>query len=91
MANHVLRFHLPLTVPGHKQGLSGLWVRGEKQEHKPGEIVCFDDSKLHRAFNNSVYDRVVLIVDVARPDHVPKGTAVGGTTDQLLAFIDKFR
>ena len=37
-----------------------------------GEILVFDDSKLHLAFNKANEERVVLIVDMARPESIPK-------------------
>ena len=70
----------------------GLWVRGEKRYHRPGEIICFDDSKLHKAFNNHPTEkRSVLIFDIARPSHLPFGSAQKGHTDALDGFISYFR
>ena len=36
-----------------------------------GQILVFDDSKLHLAFNKSDEERLVLIIDMARPDELP--------------------
>lgn len=36
-------------------------------------------------------DRVVLIIDILRPSHIPLGTATGGHTEELDDFISKFR
>jgi hypothetical protein len=93
LANHVLRCHLSLDIPGEKgDHTCGLWVRGEKRYHANGEIICFDDSKLHKAFNNHKTERrSVLIFDLYRPDHLPRGTARKGHTDQLDDFINYFR
>ena len=35
-----------------------------------GQILVFDDSKLHLAFNKSDEERLVLIIDMARPDEL---------------------
>lgn len=59
--------------------------------HAEGEIIVFDDSKLHKAFNESTTERLVLIVDILRPPGIPLGTAEGGHTPELDAFIDAFR
>jgi len=100
LANHVLRVHIPLIVPGGKSagenkrkgdnynyGLCGTWVDGCVETHEEGRVICFDDSKIHRAFNYSEEERIVLIVDLARPPGLPMGTATGGHSDELDAFI----
>mmetsp|Transcript_36480 Transcript_36480/g.83222 ORF Transcript_36480/g.83222 Transcript_36480/m.83222 type:complete len:211 (+) Transcript_36480:2647-3279(+) len=89
LANHVLRVHIPLAVPGgdYSAGLCGTWVDGCVETHEAGRIVCFDDSKVHRAYNYTDEERVVLIVDLLRPSTLPPGHAVGGHTDALDEFI----
>lgn len=59
--------------------------------HAEQEILVFDDSKLHRAFNNSADERLVLIVDMLRPPGIAPGTADGGHTPELDSFISAFR
>jgi aspartyl/asparaginyl beta-hydroxylase (cupin superfamily) len=68
----------------------GMWVEGEIQYHSPGNIIVFDDSKRHKAFNYSNADRIVLIMDLLRPMHVAPGTAKGGHTSELNELLDKF-
>ena len=89
LANHVLRVHIPLIIPEGEDdlGLCGTWVDGCVETHRMGEVVCFDDSKVHRAFNYTNKERIVLIVDLARTDVLPFGTATGGHTDELDKFI----
>ena len=87
LANHVYRIHLPLVVP--PGGLCGTWVDGAVETHEVGKPLCFDDSKVHRAFNYSKADRIVLILDIARPPMIPDGTASGGHTDELDEFINR--
>ena len=72
-------------------GRCGLNVNGEEQLHREGEVLVFDDSKPHRAFNESQGDRVVLIVDILRPSHIQLGTAKGGHTEELDSFIAQFK
>lgn len=91
LANHVLRCHVCLDIPPG-DGTCGLFVDGETQYHAQGEILVFDDSKRHKAFNSHAErPRVVLIVDILRPEWVPKGKARGGHTEQLDAFVSRFR
>jgi aspartyl/asparaginyl beta-hydroxylase (cupin superfamily) len=96
LANHVLRLHIPLVVPrggdgchddDNDDGLCGTWVDGCVETHAVGRALLFDDSKIHRAFNYSNADRLVLIVDLARPEHLPPGYASGGHSEELDAFI----
>jgi hypothetical protein len=88
LANHVLRLHVPLTVP--KGDLCGTWVDGCVETHQEGRPLLFDDSKIHRAFNyHPTESRVVLIVDLARPNDLPLGYATGGHSEELDAFIQQ--
>ena len=67
----------------------GTWVDG--CVGNSNEIVVFDDSKTHRAFNYApTQERIVLIVDVVRPKELPEGTATGGHSDELDEFIQHF-
>jgi hypothetical protein len=93
LANHVFRVHIPLKVPhgGSSEGLCGTWVDGMVETHENERVISFDDSKTHRAFNYSDEERIVLIIDLARPEKLfPKGTSTGGHTDELDSFINQF-
>lgn len=90
LANHVLRCHLCLEIP--RDGTCGLLVDGQIQYHKQNQIIVFDDSKPHRAFNSSqCFYRVVLIIDMLRPEYLPKGTATGAMTNELDDFMARFK
>ena len=65
-------------------------MEDEPRCHAEGEILVFDDSKVHMAYNRSARDRVVLIIDFARPEGVPRGRAVGGHTEHLDVLLEKF-
>mmetsp|Transcript_23619 Transcript_23619/g.65539 ORF Transcript_23619/g.65539 Transcript_23619/m.65539 type:complete len:265 (-) Transcript_23619:1259-2053(-) len=95
LANHVLRLHIPLIVPNpsnpndENDDLCGTWVDGCVETHAVGRPLMFDDSKIHRAFNYSDENRIVLIVDLARPVRLPLGTSKSGHTEELDAFIQR--
>lgn len=90
LANHVLRCHICIGVPDDFS--CGLIVDEEVVHHKQGEILVFDDSKRHKAFNdNPDKARVVLIVDILRPAHIPLGSARGGHTKELDEFVSRFK
>lgn len=56
--------HLPLVVPGG----CGFRVGGETREWRVGELMVFDDSVEHEAWNDSDLDRLILIFDIWRPE-----------------------
>lgn len=61
----ILRNHLPLIVPGDKQ--CGIKIEEETHYWQEGELVVFDDSFTHEAWNHTDKMRVVLMFDVAKP------------------------
>jgi len=62
----VLRCHLPLIVP--KDEKCGIRVGDETHFWKEGELVIFDDSFEHEAWNKSNEKRVVLMFDIPNPN-----------------------
>ena len=69
----------------------GVWCDGDVEYHRERDWLVFDDSKLHKAFNDHPErERIVLIVDLARPEGMPPGRAKGGHTAELNDFISKF-
>lgn len=64
VANNVLTVHFPLVVP---EGC-GLRVGKDTYMQKEGEIIAFDDSYDHEAWNPSQKTRIVLIFEVWHPN-----------------------
>lgn len=64
MLNTRLICHLPLIVP---EGC-GLRVGAETRAWREGELVIFDDSFEHEAWNRGTSDRTVLLFEIWRPD-----------------------
>jgi aspartyl/asparaginyl beta-hydroxylase (cupin superfamily) len=62
--NTRLTCHLPLIVPPG----CGFRVGNEVREWREGQVLIFDDSIEHEAWNESGEDRVVLIFDIERPE-----------------------
>lgn len=75
--------HLPLIVPPN----SALRVGNQTREWREGEIVLFDDSIEHEAWNSSTEPRIVLIFDVWRPELSLKERELVAAT---LKAIDQF-
>lgn len=56
--------HLPLIVPDG----CGIRVGADTRQWREGELLIFDDSFEHEAWNRGTSDRVVLLFEVWRPD-----------------------
>lgn len=56
--------HLPLVVPPG----CGFRVGGETRRWSEGELLVFDDSIEHEAWNTGGRDRIILIFDIWRPE-----------------------
>lgn len=61
----VLRCHLPLIVPDEQ--LCGIRVGDQTVHWKEGELIVFDDSFDHEAWNKTDFPRVVLMFDIPNP------------------------
>jgi hypothetical protein len=60
--------HLPLIVPPG----CGFRVGGETRPWREGELLVFDDSVEHEAWNSGERDRIILIFDIWRPEVGPE-------------------
>jgi aspartyl/asparaginyl beta-hydroxylase (cupin superfamily) len=78
MLNSRFICHLPLVVPPN----CGFRVGGSTIEWQEGKVIAFDDSVEHEAWNNSAYDRLVLIFDIWRPE------LSQSERDQITAMFD---
>ncbi|MEO8176412.1 MAG: aspartyl/asparaginyl beta-hydroxylase domain-containing protein [Sphingomicrobium sp.] len=67
MINARLICHLPLVVPAGCE----FKVGGETRRWHEGELMIFDDTVVHEAANNGTSDRIVLILDIWRPELDP--------------------
>ncbi|MEE9434022.1 MAG: aspartyl/asparaginyl beta-hydroxylase domain-containing protein [Sphingorhabdus sp.] len=56
--------HLPLIIPGG----CGFRVGERRVEWEEGEMLMFDDTVQHEAWNKGDENRVVLIIDIWRPE-----------------------
>jgi len=65
LLNTRLICHLPLIVP---ENCGALRVGNEKREWVEGELLIFDDSIEHEAWNRSQEERVILLFEIWRPE-----------------------
>jgi aspartate beta-hydroxylase len=64
-ANVKLTLHLPLSVP---DGDTALRVDGETRHWKDGEMMVFDDTFEHDAWNRTATPRAVILLKAYHPD-----------------------
>lgn len=93
-SNYVIRCHYGLIVPDN---LCYIHVRdsatneNEKKYHEKFKWLAFDDSKTHYAHNQSDSDRIVLILDVDRPDNIEVGKSTIGDSKELVEIVEYFK
>jgi aspartate beta-hydroxylase len=75
--------HLPLIIPSD----CGLRVGNEIRGWREGELLVFDDSVEHEAWNLSSELRVVLIFDIWRPELSEKERILAAA---MLEAVDRF-
>ena len=85
LSNYVLRCHYGIVSNND----CFIVVENEKQKIVENEIVVFDDSKEHYAINNGNNDRIVLLLDIERPNYVAKGKSTYSDTSHLYKFIEE--
>lgn len=71
----VYRCHLGLVVPGHFPDL-GIAVGDEKKGWEEGKVIVFNDAKYHYTWNNTDHRRIVLIVDIFKPEYQKQKTNI---------------
>lgn len=67
--NAIYRCHIPLHIPG-KLPEVGFQVEEEMRSWEEGKILIFNDAAYHKAWNFTDQDRVILIVDVIKPEYI---------------------
>jgi len=75
--------HLPLVVPPQ----CALRVGNETRAWRAGELVIFDDTIEHEAWNRSTERRVVLLFDIWRPELTEQERSLVAA---MLEAIDRF-
>lgn len=62
---YTIRYSLGLSTPNSDE--SGLIVNAENYQWADGESILFDETYMHRAYNNSDMPRIILMTDIDRP------------------------
>jgi ornithine lipid ester-linked acyl 2-hydroxylase len=68
--NATTRVHLGLVIPASLP-TSGIKVGNEEMAWEEGKVIMFCDAHYHRAWNHSTEGRLILLLDVIRPEFMP--------------------
>ena len=94
-SNYVIRCHYGFLVPDGCYMLVGNTKdemnNGKKFYHKKFNWLCFDDSKWHYAENTSNSDRIILILDMERPNDIEIGVSDIKISKELNEIVDYFK
>ncbi len=94
LSNHVLRCHLGLIIPNN----AFVYCRNSEHDKFDNVVkqevqkwIVFDDSKWHSADNQDTNnDRIVLILDMIRPEHIETGISNVKDSQELINFVNAF-
>jgi aspartyl/asparaginyl beta-hydroxylase (cupin superfamily) len=83
--NAIIRVHLPIVVPS---GLPecAFTVKGETRAWEEGKVILFNDAQLHEAQNLTNQKRLVLLIDVIRPEFLDRKREICGKVLNGLAW-----
>jgi len=73
--NAILRCHLGIEIPAQLPDC-GIKVNGEEKNWEEGKWLIFNDAYLHGTWNNTDNRRIILIIDVIRPEFIRKKNIV---------------
>lgn len=92
-SNHILRCHYGIKIPPncYMAVKNKSDKKYNKKYHKYKEWLVFDDSKLHYADNKSNQERLILIIDLVRPNFVAEGTSKIQYSEELINMINEFK
>jgi aspartyl/asparaginyl beta-hydroxylase (cupin superfamily) len=63
-----MRYHLGLDIPIDRQNCF-IEIHGHKYEWMNGGSLLFDDTYVHQVYNNTKERRIILFLDIQRPDY----------------------
>jgi aspartyl/asparaginyl beta-hydroxylase (cupin superfamily) len=73
--NAIARCHLGIEIPANLP-ICGLKVGNDERSWQEGKWVVFNDAYLHSAWNHSDKRRVLMIVDIMRPEYLIKKKSI---------------
>jgi aspartyl/asparaginyl beta-hydroxylase (cupin superfamily) len=63
----IYRCHLPIKVPASLP-VSGFYVGYSERSWEEGKLMIFNDAAYHKGWNHSDESRIILLIDIIRPE-----------------------
>lgn len=76
--NAIIRCHLGLEIPAQKEKCY-LMVKTEKKHWEKGNILAFTDAYTHYAENQTEDRRIILLLDILKPEYTSKKSLICAT------------
>lgn len=83
--NASVRAHLGLLIPADLPNV-GIKVNGTSRSWKEGKVLMFCDGYEHSAWNHSNQDRYILLLDIIRPEFLPRKRLICGNVLATLSL-----
>lgn len=87
--NGIYRAHFALEIPSALPDC-GLRVGGESRSWQEGKWVFFTDAFMHEAWNHTNTQRIILLVDVLRPEFTSQRKSIAATVMTSLFLQKRF-
>lgn len=83
--NALIRSHLGIVVPGTLPEI-GIHVGHEKRAWVEGDVFAIQIARRHYAWNDTDHHRIVLVVDVMRPEYMDRRYEIAGNALAAIAM-----
>lgn len=83
--NASVRVHLGLFIPADLPDV-GIKVNGTSRAWEEGKVLIFCDGYEHSAWNHSNQDRYILLLDIIRPEFLPRKRLICGNVLATLSL-----
>lgn len=91
-SNALIRYHLGILIPGKHPHL-GIRVKTVEKAWEEGKVLAFTESHRHYAWNYTDLHRIVLLVDVIRPNYAKRKNYICAASLAIITmkmFATKF-
>jgi len=75
--NAIIRCHLGLVIPKEDETCA-IKVNGEIKNWNQGKVIGFTDAYDHEAWNKTEQQRIIMLFDILKPEHVAQKYKISG-------------